>query len=88
MTTDADHIRAAIHAFDCDDLSHFSDDMQRVTVDALLAKQGKSGSRSFNAWWDSDAKSNDNPFRPTSPAFWAYEGWLACERASQAQEPT
>jgi len=247
MTTDADHIRAAIHAFDCGDLTHFNDDMRRVTVDALLAKQGKlvqqarvpsshrwnverdgddllvcfndhdkgekcdykrfvpassqqqarvpegwreaiqnvrrmysleffpddggqtaligrmarltcdnieleigeledaaptppqdqsilpkiesilagidkteieseSGwwetstgaehgaaalkqirellsqqapiPHSFNAWWDSYEESGAVRFRYDSPAFWAYEGWLACERASQTQEPT
>ena len=31
----------------------------------------------FNKWWSSDVLSEENPYWKDSPAYWAYEGWLA-----------
>ena len=31
----------------------------------------------FNDWWDKDLLTEDNPHVEGTPAFWAWEGWVA-----------
>lgn len=31
----------------------------------------------FNKWWNSDVLTGHNPFKKDTPAFWAWEGWVA-----------
>ena len=31
----------------------------------------------FNDWWDKDLLTEDNPHVEGTPAFWAWEGWIA-----------
>ncbi len=31
----------------------------------------------FNNWWNGDDLTTDNNFKKDTPAFWAWEGWLA-----------
>jgi hypothetical protein len=31
----------------------------------------------FNDWWNKDLLTEDNPYVEGTPAFWAWEGWLA-----------
>ena len=40
----------------------------------------------FDAWWNGDDLTMDNPFQPLTPAYWAWEGWVAGVKASQAIE--
>jgi hypothetical protein len=37
----------------------------------------------FNNWWNGDDLTKDNPFRRYSPAFWAWEGWVAGVKAER-----
>ncbi len=37
----------------------------------------------FNKWWNDDALLEDNPFNKDTPAFWAWEGWVAGVRAER-----
>ena len=37
----------------------------------------------FNRWWNDDALFADNPFNEDTPAFWAWEGWVAGVRAER-----
>lgn len=37
----------------------------------------------FNKWWNSDELIKDNPFSKDTPAFWAWEGWVAGVRAER-----
>jgi hypothetical protein len=44
--------------------------------------------KKFNEWWDEGLDTKDNPFRKSSPAYWAWEGWVAgsaAEREACAQ---
>jgi len=43
----------------------------------------------FDAWWDGDDLTTDNPFKEETPAYWAWEGWVAgvkVEREACAKE--
>jgi hypothetical protein len=31
----------------------------------------------FNNWWNGNDLTIDNPFTPLTPAFWAWDGWIA-----------
>jgi len=37
----------------------------------------------FNDWWNGDDLTKDNPFEPLTPAFWAWEGWVAGVKAER-----
>ena len=37
----------------------------------------------FNRWWNADGLIEDNPFNRDTPAFWAWEGWVAGVRAER-----
>jgi hypothetical protein len=37
----------------------------------------------FNNWWDKDLLTEDNPYVEGTPAFWAWEGWLAGVKAER-----
>jgi hypothetical protein len=37
----------------------------------------------FSKWWNSDGLIEDNPFNRDTPAFWAWEGWVAGVRAER-----
>lgn len=37
----------------------------------------------FNKWWDKDLLTEDNPYEEGTPAFWAWEGWLAGVKAER-----
>lgn len=37
----------------------------------------------FNRWWNDDALFADNPFNEDTPAFWAWEGWMAGVRSER-----
>jgi hypothetical protein len=37
----------------------------------------------FNRWWDADELSQTNPYDADSPAYWAWEGWLAAQEAQR-----
>lgn len=37
----------------------------------------------FNKWWNSDGLVEDNPFNRDTPAFWAWEGWVAGVKAER-----
>lgn len=39
--------------------------------------------KKFNEWWDEGLDTKDNPFRKSSPAYWAWEGWLAGSAAER-----
>jgi hypothetical protein len=47
----------------------------------------------FNDWWNGDVLSGHNPFGKDTPAFWAWEGWVAGVKAERdacaklAEEP-
>lgn len=41
----------------------------------------------FDAWWNSNNLSTDNPFEKGTPAYWALEGWRAKERALSNKAP-
>jgi hypothetical protein len=37
----------------------------------------------FNDWWNKDLLTEDNPYVEGTPAFWAWEGWLAGVKAER-----
>lgn len=37
----------------------------------------------FNRWWNDDPLFKDNPFNRDTPAFWAWEGWVAGVKAER-----
>jgi hypothetical protein len=37
----------------------------------------------FNNWWNGNDLITDNPFGKDTPAFWAWEGWVAGVRAER-----
>ena len=37
----------------------------------------------FNDWWNGDDLTKDNPFKQETPAFWAWEGWVAGVKAER-----
>jgi len=37
----------------------------------------------FDAWWDDDDLTTDNPFKEETPAYWAWEGWVAGVKAER-----
>lgn len=37
----------------------------------------------FDEWWDGDIDTTDNPYRNSSAAYWAWEGWMAGRKAEQ-----
>ena len=39
--------------------------------------------QSFNDWWNANRLSTNNPFENGTPAYWAWEGWVACQQTSQ-----
>ena len=39
--------------------------------------------KKFNEWWDEGLDTKDNPFRKSSPAYWAWEGWVAGSAAQR-----
>ncbi len=38
-------------------------------------------SEQFNDWWNGNDLTIDNPFKQDTPAFWAWEGWVAGVKA-------
>ena len=40
-------------------------------------------SNAFNDWWNGDNLTKDNPFGKDTPAFWAWEGWVAGVKAER-----
>lgn len=51
-------------------------------------------SKAFNDWWNGNELSKDNLHAEDTPAYWAWEGWLAgvkaereaCAKVCEAQE--
>ncbi len=39
----------------------------------------------FNNWWNGDDLTTDNPFKKDTPAFWAWEGWVAGVKAERTE---
>jgi hypothetical protein len=39
----------------------------------------------FNEWWNGEMNDEDNPYNEGTPAYWAWQGWLA-GRAAQKDE--
>jgi hypothetical protein len=37
----------------------------------------------FDAWWDGETDYIDNPYSKSTPAFWAWEGWCAGQKAQR-----
>lgn len=37
----------------------------------------------FGTWWNGDDLTIDNPFKEETPAFWAWEGWVAGVKAER-----
>ena len=37
----------------------------------------------FNDWWNDDDLTYHNPFKEETPAFWAWEGWVAGVKAER-----
>ena len=37
----------------------------------------------FDAWWNDDDLTYHNPFKEDTPAFWAWEGWVAGVKAER-----
>jgi len=37
----------------------------------------------FNYWWNGDDLTTDNPFKEDTPAYWAWEGWVAGIKAER-----
>ena len=37
----------------------------------------------FSDWWDVGVDGEDNPYNKDTPAFWAWEGWLAGRAAER-----
>ena len=40
-------------------------------------------SKQFNKRWNGDDLTTDNPFKKDTPAFWAWEGWVAGVKAER-----
>jgi len=40
-------------------------------------------SKAFNGWWNGDEMSKDNLHAEDTPAYWAWEGWLAGVKAER-----
>ena len=40
-------------------------------------------SKVFNDWWNEDELTKDNPFAEDTPAYWAWEGWVAGVKAER-----
>ena len=40
-------------------------------------------SKAFNDWWNGDDPTTANPFEKETPAFWAWEGWVAGVKAER-----
>jgi hypothetical protein len=40
-------------------------------------------SKAFNDWWNGDEMSKDNLHAEDTPAYWAWEGWLAGVKAER-----
>ena len=39
----------------------------------------------FNKWWNSDKLMDGNPYKKDSPAYWAWEGWVAGAASRDAE---
>jgi hypothetical protein len=39
--------------------------------------------KEFDTWWNGDDLTYDNPFEPLTPAYWAWEGWIAGIKAER-----
>jgi hypothetical protein len=37
----------------------------------------------FNKWWDGDDMTAENPYTKDTPAFWAWEGWVAGSKSTR-----
>jgi len=37
----------------------------------------------FNNWWNGNDLTTDNPFKEDTPAYWAWEGWVAGIKAER-----
>jgi hypothetical protein len=37
----------------------------------------------FNDWWNVGVDGEDNPYNKDTPAYWAWEGWLAGRAAER-----
>ena len=63
--------------------------------DAQSEPDGYKVDEAFNRWWNADGLIEDNPFNRDTPAFWAWEGWVAgvkaereaCAQAAEAVVP-
>ncbi len=42
-------------------------------------------SKAFNDWWNGDELSKDNLHEKDTPAYWAWEGWVAGVKAERAE---
>ncbi len=51
--------------------------------DAQCEPDGYEVDEAFNRWWNADGLIEDNPFTRDTPAFWAWEGWVAGVRAER-----
>jgi hypothetical protein len=51
--------------------------------DAQCETKGDDMTGAFNKWWNDDGLIEDNPFSRDTPAFWAWEGWVAGVRAER-----
>lgn len=40
-------------------------------------------SEKFNKWWNGDNLTKDSLYRKNSPAYWAWEGWIAGVKAER-----
>lgn len=51
--------------------------------------------KQFNQWWDDNDFAQVNPFNNDTPAYWAWEGWIAgrkvereaCAKVAESYEP-
>jgi hypothetical protein len=37
----------------------------------------------FDAWWNDDNLTYENPFKEETPAYWGWEGWVAGVKAER-----
>ena len=51
--------------------------------DAQSEPDGYKVDEAFSKWWNADGLIEDNPFNRDTPAFWAWEGWVAGVRAER-----
>ena len=42
-------------------------------------------SKAFNKWWDTGDLTNNNLFAEDTPAYWAWEGWVAGVKAEREE---